>query len=101
VAVVLAGGGTELRPDPEGEARGGAHAKLAEVLIHRHEHAAFCCGPFQELSIAGVAPTLPGLDHVMPLIPQPVGEAPPGTPVNFAHRTRWADFLEAYLGDRR
>lgn len=49
--------------------------EAAEVLVQRNEDSFVCGGPGEEDSISGIRPELPGLEHIVPTIPQPFSKA--------------------------
>ena len=55
---------------------------LPEVLIDRHQDASLRRGPFEQRSIARIETTLATLHDILPLLAQPVGEAPTGTAID-------------------
>lgn len=56
--------------------------QFAEVRVNGNENALFARGPLEQHPVPGIGSAFPGLDHVMPLRTEPVGEPPAGTTVD-------------------
>ena len=103
-------GGYVGQANEAGVRRAFGEYQLAEVLIHRHQHARLLRRPLQNLSIAGITTPLPRFDHIVSLGSQPVSEATPRAPVDeephdpamrTASRESWAITAWAYAKQAR
>lgn len=55
---------------------------LSEIFVHGHKDTQLRRCPFEQHTIPGIGPALARFDYVMPLIAQPVCEAPPRTTID-------------------
>ena len=56
--------------------------QLAKICVNRNEDTSFRCGPLEQYAVTVIRTTLLGLNDIMPLQPQPVGQLMTGAAIN-------------------